>query len=763
MRPRSLMTRLAATAAAMLITVSASAALPDAPQEITEDQLKKIGEVWIKSGGDLEGKKAFDVTFATISAIYPPAGEALKIAFNVMIWMGGGLDKPDPVQTAIQRINERLNALSEVVLQLHERMLLLGNLVFAEQNDRKLMTLLDRKTEIEALIQRFKSDPVANRRGIAAEAMIRTNRYLPDNRLDESLWHWSDLRVRRDEKGKIWATMQPAEFRILPTYEFYASSLIFTIAAMQSLGNPQYVVRTFGRDLERHARFLSVRPFWAENHPEAAPESLPEIIKTRVRCQTTVHGPSGGDNMCAALDSCTDDMTKQTFRETIPFPASRDQQSGIYACFNTRAEPRPVTAAEQAQRVSLFTQQPIYGTQALEEYERYNRGRLPLTTIEPDLERRYLVQAMAVLADKLSYLARYGSLPREELVAPFENRHTWDHPLYAVKQDGELLWHRHRVAIDRSPAPMPPTVGSQVAEAEIQGQATNSNVFRSSAIKSAMQPRSAAAGGAAPAGGAATPAPKAEELTPPSRPVLKVANSTRPPPARVKHAFDGPVGLGTGWQDFRAVIPAGDSRAGASFYGLTRDGVLKWYRHEGVADGSNRWKGPIDVGTGWHVYSKIIASGEGVLYGIGTDGMLRWYRHGDFANTSDAPRWSGPRVVGQSWGHFTHVFSTGEGVIYAVHPNGRLYWYQHLGYLSGEVRWKGPRAVAMDWSQFSRVVSPGLGMLYAIKANGELLWYQHEGWRDGTNRWLGPTQLSAGWNEFLHVFPRMPGSPDPVN
>ena len=68
------------------------------------------------------------------------------------------------------------------------------------------------------------------------------------------------------------------------------------------------------------------------------------------------------------------------------------------------------------------------------------------------------------------------------------------------------------------------------------------------------------------------------------------------------HRWEGPKLVGTGWDTFSEVIPAwygatnGSGAYGFSVYGVTPDGTLRWYRHDGFADGTMAWRGPVIVG-----------------------------------------------------------------------------------------------------------------------------------------------------------------------
>jgi hypothetical protein len=73
--------------------------------------------------------------------------------------------------------------------------------------------------------------------------------------------------------------------------------------------------------------------------------------------------------------------------------------------------------------------------------------------------------------------------------------------------------------------------------------------------------------------------------------------------------------------------------------------------------------------------------GQGIIYAVKQDGTLLWYQHTGYA-TGDAT-WSGPLEVGSDWQHFSKIIPAGAGVILAIKPDGSLLWYRHDNYLVG--------------------------------------------------------------------------------
>jgi hypothetical protein len=220
-------------------------------------------------------------------------------------------------------------------------------------------------------------------------------------------------------------------------------------------------------------------------------------------------------------------------------------------------------------------------------------------------------------------------------------------------------------------------------------------------------------------------------------------------------AWQGPKKVGTGWNSFKDVIPAG----GNSFYALTQDGKLIWYRHDGFNEGSFTWSTSVEVGSGW-TFSRIFSGGQGIVYAIKSDGTLLWYKN----NGSDygIRSWQEAKVVGSAWNQFKDVFSTGQGAIYAVRSDGRLSLYQHDGYATGEAKWQKDRVVGTGWNGFQQIIPSSDGVILAILPDGKLLWYKHLGFI-APNRiarlketWEGPVQIGSGWQDFGKVIALIP-------
>src|SRR5262245_5597262 len=188
-----------------------------------------------------------------------------------------------------------------------------------------------------------------------------------------------------------------------------------------------------------------------------------------------------------------------------------------------------------------------------------------------------------------------------------------------------------------------------------------------------------------------------------------------------------------------AIPPPGKDVYPAYIYAISKDGTLKWFRHDGAAEGKFDWQGARDVGTGWNKYRFVFPGGGNVIYAITQDGILQWYRHKGFETglgPDVAGSWEGPNDVGRGWVNLRQVFSGADGIIYAINNDGKLLWFRHNAILSGgglEISgsWDGPKEVGRGWGNVAEVFSMGGGVIYAVTQTGKLLWYKHNGYLTG--------------------------------
>lgn len=733
-----------------------------------------------------DSDKLVDTTISVISVAYPPAGIVLGFAAGLV---RSGRTSSDPVGDAIKLINTRLDQLNSRVDDLDRQIAAVQDFAFKQANINRMRELKDRRERLQVLMGKLAARPTAQAQKdeIAREAQLLVNRYLDQADEERDLWTWNDrLRVYSDpdHPGKLTGKLLPASFKPVPTLEFYAATLAFFMTAIeyQADGKRQWLIDTYGKDLLRHASLLSVRPYWRELDERPADDHLPEWLMSGITCEIGPVSKYGSNGQCSWASYCTDQFALKyrvpIANGTFPAPVA----ANALCTMNQRDVPRVEDARRDAARQAVNL---VYGTAALATVEtRYDVSE------EEDLQQNWGLGAMTILADEAARLAKYGTV-REQYVGRFDMTSWKKQFLYAVNPLGELVWQADLVGEDRnSPAPRPPGLTDRVndsAHIALAGSAAQVDRVRDSA-------RIAIAGSAAAAGPSAPAAPPGrgaalshDRLVAGDRHESVSGTLTPPaPPVKWLHQWEGPRTVNNGWQNFVDIFPAaygatGGSTYGFSVFGLTRDGALKWYRHDGFADGSAQWSAPVDVGTGWNSFKKVFAGGDGVLYAIGDDGKLRWYRYQDALNARRPPSWAGPLVVASGWGGLVDVFSGGVGVIYAVQKDGTLLWWRHVSYQNGidpahmatpapgftglgrvGAKWEGPRVVGSGWQNFRKIFSPGDGFIYAVNGQGELFWYFHKGFQDGANSWQGPVKISSDWASNRLAFPLMWGAPQPT-
>ena len=167
------------------------------------------------------------------------------------------------------------------------------------------------------------------------------------------------------------------------------------------------------------------------------------------------------------------------------------------------------------------------------------------------------------------------------------------------------------------------------------------------------------------------------------------------------------VEVGHGW-GFASIFSGGEG----IIYAITNEGKLLWYKHNGYLTGDGTpgaWEGRKEVGHGWNGFEQVFSSGGGIIYVITKDGKLRWYKHNGYLTGLGTPAaWEGPKEVGHGWNGFRQVLAAGDGVILVILNDGTLRWYRHNGYLTGEGTpgaWDGPKEVGTGWQGFKKVLA----------------------------------------------------------
>ncbi len=413
------------------------------------------------------------------------------------------------------------------------------------------------------------------------------------------------------------------------------------------------------------------------------------------------------------------------------------------------------------------------------------------------------------------YLYHHHREPRQPLPA----RHTSDSQAGVFRRQRRHLRHhgqrRPAVVSPRRPRRRHLPLGGQQREGRSAPAGTSSRCSPAATASSTPSPTAATCcgiattgGPTAPSGGPTTTARRSAPAGTSSRCSPAVTASSTPSPTAAtccgiattgesdgtfRWADNNARKVGVGW-NFKQVFSGGDG----VIYGITDNGDLLWYRHDGRNDGTFTWadNNAKKVGVGWN-FKQVFSGGRwcdlrhrrqrrsalvpsrrtrrlqlpvgrqqrgrsasggsspALIYAVTRSATCCGTATTDEVTAASTGRDTEARKVGNGW-NFKQVFSGGDGVIYAIADNGDLLWYpprrtrrRHL-----QVgRLTTGKKVGNGWN-FKQVFSGGDGVIYAITDNGDLLWYppRRAGRRQlPVGRQQRGKKVGNGWN-FKQVF-----------
>lgn len=169
--------------------------------------------------------------------------------------------------------------------------------------------------------------------------------------------------------------------------------------------------------------------------------------------------------------------------------------------------------------------------------------------------------------------------------------------------------------------------------------------------------------------------------------------------------WPAPVEVGHGW-NFTKIFSGGEGIV----YAIKEDGELLWYRHNGYADGGGvaTWVGPKSVGAQWNGFKDVFSNGGGDVYAITPNGDLMYYHQPGYA--TGERRWLRTKKLATGWQHFRQIIPAGGGVILTITKDGKLFWYRHYfkaanRYARVKEHWEGPTEIGSGWLGFKKVIA----------------------------------------------------------
>lgn len=162
--------------------------------------------------------------------------------------------------------------------------------------------------------------------------------------------------------------------------------------------------------------------------------------------------------------------------------------------------------------------------------------------------------------------------------------------------------------------------------------------------------------------------------------------------------------VGVGWQGAAHVF-AGYQGV---IYAVYNNGQVLWNRHEGRDDGTFRWaleKGR-NVGNAvnkmvfWRAAHVFAGGIPGIIYAIMDDGDLLWFHHEGWADGSAKWAFDQGKPVGSGWQVKEAFALRNTTYVYAVMPDSQLLWNSHAGFNDGTFRWALPagKPVGTGWN-----------------------------------------------------------------
>lgn len=206
-------------------------------------------------------------------------------------------------------------------------------------------------------------------------------------------------------------------------------------------------------------------------------------------------------------------------------------------------------------------------------------------------------------------------------------------------------------------------------------------------------------------------------------------------------------------QRFLSIVPGGNG----IMYAIQADGTLYWYRHLGWQTGSGSWanggKG-LQIGTGWHQFTTVLAAADGEFFAFRADGTLHWYRYILTNSNTGAGSWvsAGGSVIGSGFDRYQRIFGGFDNVLYCEDGDGNLFWYRYSA-ANGSFGWaNGGSAlqVGTGWKPFVDVWADSGGVVFGVHQTGNLYWWRRvvQNPSTGAGAWANgghAIQVGNGW------------------
>jgi Tachylectin len=559
-----------------------------------------------------------------------PIGMAFK--FVEFIYTFG---KTNPIEYAIQRLGQEIDALRAELEQLQNRVNTLAVDQARNENDAVVEVLTEQVIELSTTAFQLMTQP-GNREAAAVaayEAGARADRFitLPKR------WHWRDIRTvtpRNEARQPIGPPVEeamPAEFKAEVAFPVYSMALAVWLAAMSThaAGDTALLRAIYGTALERHAAFCGVTFGWRDDGTGAT--TLQEQIRSRITCQPiAVRTYADAQGVCAFTVQCSDELART--RKVVREFSLQVGTPGVQTLCTVRPEvvlqdERAVEDADPTlQAVMLWEEMlramasmghlpadPVIGV-----FPQWSAALTGLYGVDAAQDLRYWTQALpgnGAWEHGIRIGTGWGFIA---------SVHAGVNTVLGLRPDGEWLWYRHTGAGTTPPTEAWQPGWREVGKWSTWGQATADMTYFGA-------------------------------------------------------GYGVVYGL-VGW------VTGGDATPGD----------LLWAQLPGYLTGAAGFAPVRKVGTGWDAFKTVACMGHGVIYGIYPDGRLRWHKHVDYK--TGGTNWLAHDIASDfDWSVFERVVASEGGALHGIYPNGRMLTFRHLDWDNGGPRLEGPIEAGADW------------------------------------------------------------------
>lgn len=524
--------------------------------------------------GGLKLEASVASTMAEMLPAAGPAGTAIasmigavEFIAGVINWMKNDTSIPD----ALRSLQGQIDEVKFVLGMLDTRLSELVQQVAIDSNRQTLRDLMDYLDDVRNQNSAMQGAPdldtsvrIANESGVNLDKFLRN---------DFDIWRWTDV-VARDfinpqtGQHQIEPTLAPLMFKNLPTLPVYLMAALTWLAARERvvhIGAQSRLLDDEAR-IARHLGAVSVRLAFDKYQSGDAgkPSSIAENIKKRIQAFVNTSTRYPVDRVCKFSYDVQNWMNGKR-KNGDNFDLLMESNNVLCTIDPTRLGPPPLELAFESEAGLDVLQELAVALQRVAA-----AGTLKEQVIAPFPHTEVYPPAI------LYFIAQNGDLNwyRNEESSHPDGSRDWRGPskvgngwgdfirvfsggdaaIYAVRQDGVLLWYGHQGCFDGSPrwqGPHEVGHGWQGLPAIFSG---------GEYVVYAVEPDGTLLwyrhDGASYGGGVTT--------------------------------WTGRIAVNSGWSGFKNVFSAG----GGIIYAIRPDGVLLRYQHLGYSTGTRDWNGP---------------------------------------------------------------------------------------------------------------------------------------------------------------------------